>query len=96
MSDSQSELAQAAAIIEELVGLEHFEVIPMASRDPKVRLYGAKALREITIGVHPVVVADKRGVRLLKRSKRVTAWAYASEQWEDGIPPQASRRKHSR
>ena len=78
MSD-ELELKEATRLIDELVGLERFEVVSLPSRNQKVRLYGAKANRSVTIGYPPIVIADERGIRYLEHRKLADAWAYAIE-----------------
>lgn len=77
------EFEEAKRLIDDLVGLEHFEVVPLPSRDPKVRLYGAIADRPLTIGWYPIVIADRRGVRYLEHRKLADAWIYAAEHREE-------------
>lgn len=52
MNEDQ-ELMEATRLIDELVGLERFDVIQLPSRNPRVRLYGARANRSMTIGYPP-------------------------------------------
>ena len=83
------ELEEATRLIDELVGLEHFEVVSLPSKDHRIRLYGARADRPLTIGWYPVVIADKRGVRLLDHKKWADAWIYAAEHGME--PPKRSQ-----
>ena len=83
------ELREATRLIDELVGLEHFDVIPLPSSNPKNRLYGARANRSMTIGYPPIAVADKRGVRLLDHKEWADAWIYAAEHGLE--PPKRSQ-----
>lgn len=74
-----TELEEATRLIDELVGLDRFEVVCMPSKDSRARLYGARELVPMTVGAPPVVIADKRGVRLLDHKKWHEAWKYADE-----------------
>ena len=77
------ELEEATRLIDELVGLEHFKVVPLPSKDRGVRLYGARANHPMTIGYPPIVIADKKGVRYLEHRKLADAWIYAVEHREE-------------
>ena len=78
MNEDQ-ELMEATRLIDELVGLERFDVIQLPSRNPRVRLYGARANRSMTIGYPPIVIADKNGVRYLDHKRLADAWIFAAE-----------------
>lgn len=73
------EFGEATRLVDELVGLEHFEVVQMLSKSKGVRLYGARPLKDLTIGTPPVLIADKKGVRLLDHKRWRDAWDYAHE-----------------
>ena len=63
------ELAEATRLIDELVGLEHFEVIQMASKSKGARFNGPRDPKSMTIGELPVMTADKRGILYLERNE---------------------------
>ena len=73
------ELEEATRLIDELVGLEHFEVISLPSKDQRVRLYGAVPNISLTIGYPPIVIADEKGIRYLEHRELADAWTYAAE-----------------
>ena len=79
------ELEKARQLIDDLVGLKSFTVVQLPCETAGIRLYGAQALKSMTIGTHPVVIADKDGVRYLDHKDWAPAWEYASKHGVESI-----------
>lgn len=76
-------LGRATEFVERMIGLDSFRVVELPCQRPDVRLYGCQLLYDLAIGYPPVVVEDKRGVRLLNSKRWPKAWKYAVA---NGVP----------